>query len=57
LFHAIMRLLQKTGHRRPILPKGHAGRWRDALTKDQITAIVSQHRSQMERFDHVPEKF
>ena len=37
--------------------KGTAGQWRDALTKDQITAIVSQHRSQMERFDYVPEGF
>jgi hypothetical protein len=34
---------------------GTTGQWRDALTPDQIAAVVGAHREQMERFGYVPE--
>jgi hypothetical protein len=35
--------------------EGKAGQWRKVLSKEQIAAIVSAHREQMERFGYVPE--
>lgn len=37
--------------------KGTAGQWREALTPDQIAAVVDAHREQMARFDYVPDGF
>ena len=37
--------------------KGTAGQWMDDLTKEQVTAIVTQHRTQMERFGYVPKGY
>ncbi|MBT5434021.1 MAG: sulfotransferase domain-containing protein [Rhodospirillaceae bacterium] len=36
---------------------GRAGGWRDALSDEQVTAIVSDHREQMVRFNYVPDGF
>ncbi|HEX3499159.1 MAG TPA: sulfotransferase domain-containing protein [Stellaceae bacterium] len=35
--------------------EGKAGQWKKVLSKEQIAAIVSAHREQMERFGYVPE--
>jgi len=34
---------------------GKAGAWRDALSAEQITRIISDHREQMARFDYLPD--
>jgi Sulfotransferase domain len=35
--------------------EGKAGQWKKALSKEQVAAIVSAHREQMERFGYVPD--
>ena len=35
--------------------KGVAGQWKDALTKDQVRAIVNAHYEQMSRFGYLPD--
>jgi hypothetical protein len=35
--------------------EGKAGQWKKVLTKEQVAAIVSAHREQMERFGYVPD--
>jgi hypothetical protein len=37
--------------------KGESGQWRHDLTPDQIRRIVETHRTQMSRFDYVPEGY
>ncbi|MGN6750114.1 MAG: sulfotransferase domain-containing protein [Xanthobacteraceae bacterium] len=34
---------------------GHAGQWRQQLSHEQISRVVTQHREQMARFGYVPE--
>ena len=36
---------------------GQAGQWRKVLTSEQVAAIVSAHREQMERFNYVPKGY
>ena len=36
---------------------GKANQWREVLSPDQITTIVSHHREQMERFGYVPKGY
>lgn len=48
--------VERTQHAR-FFRAGRAGQWRDALTTEQVQAIVSAHREQMERFGYVPEAF
>lgn len=36
---------------------GRTGQWRSELTEDQIRQVVSDHRTQMQRFGYVPEGF
>ncbi len=33
---------------------GRSNQWREALTRDQITRIIADHREQMQRFGYVP---
>jgi len=33
---------------------GRANQWREALTRDQVTRIITRHREQMARFRYVP---
>jgi len=37
--------------------KGTAGQWREALSDEQVAAVVEGQREQMERFGYVPEGF
>jgi hypothetical protein len=36
---------------------GTTGQWRDALSPDQVAAVVGAHREQMERFGYVPDGY
>jgi hypothetical protein len=36
---------------------GRAGQWREALTEDQVAAVVATHREQMARFGYIPDGF
>ena len=62
-FEALRRLedrdgfLERTVVQKNFFRKGKAGSWRDELTQEQAQAIVDMHRTQMERFDYVPEGF
>lgn len=36
---------------------GKSGAWRDVLTPEQVSRIVSAHREQMVRFGYIPEGY
>ncbi len=48
---------EKPAHADRFFREGRAGQWRDVLTADQVDAITSTHRKQMERFGYVPEGY
>lgn len=48
---------EKPEHARAFFRGGRPGQWREELSEDQVRQIVSDHRTQMERFGYVPEGF
>ena len=46
--------VERTEHTR-FFREGRAGAWRAALSEQQVTRIVSDHREEMERFGYVPD--
>ncbi len=49
--HGFTEMISPTGH---FFRKGVAGQWKEALTKDQVRAIVHAHYEQMSRFGYLP---
>ena len=48
--------VERTEHSR-FFREGRVGVWRAALTEQQVTQIVSDHREEMERFGYVPDGY
>lgn len=41
----------------PFFYKGRSGQWRDAMTRAQVLQVVARHRTQMQRFDYLPDGY
>ena len=48
--------VERTEHTR-FFHKGQVGAWRENLSEQQVTRVVSDHREQMERFGYVPDGY
>ena len=49
--------IEKSPNSSHFFRKGSKNQWADALSDDQVAAIVDRHREQMLRFGYVPPKF
>ncbi len=48
---------EKPEHAEKFFRKGTSGQWLNDLTENQIRQIISDHRTQMQRFGYVPKEF
>lgn len=48
---------EKPAHAEAFFRAGKTGQWRDVLTPEQVSRIVSDHREQMNRFNYIPEGY